>query len=280
MNRPVDSSFPFWLLSLLCVAAGFLTKWTAPAFFYMTVVPLLIWRRRMAAAPGLAAPGRTADRGRDLHRLGGGGGCESAGWDVLYQTVRAEALQHLSPAHQHEPYPWAEALTFPIRILAANLPLSAFAIFTLRPGFMERWNPGQQRVLQAMHCWVWPSLHLLEPYPRPRGAAQLPACRRDWRDWRRWCGSRWLADTSPKRCKASLAVAGIDLADRESGARRIDRAAALGPSAAASQGRTAGVAGAQAGTALSRPGEGRGLDVLLWRAGSPSGEFRPASLAL
>ena len=34
----------FLVLSLLCVAGGTLTKWTAPAFLYLTVIPLLIWR--------------------------------------------------------------------------------------------------------------------------------------------------------------------------------------------------------------------------------------------
>src|SRR5207302_11450568 len=41
--------FPWlwWLLALLCVAGGFLTKWTTPAFFYATAVPLLWWRGRL-----------------------------------------------------------------------------------------------------------------------------------------------------------------------------------------------------------------------------------------
>ena len=34
--------------ALLCVAGGTLTKWTAPAFFYLTVIPLLAWRRQLA----------------------------------------------------------------------------------------------------------------------------------------------------------------------------------------------------------------------------------------
>src|SRR5262245_39636018 len=37
----------WWLLSLLCVAGGLLTKWTAPVFFYGTAVPLLVWRGRL-----------------------------------------------------------------------------------------------------------------------------------------------------------------------------------------------------------------------------------------
>src|SRR5205823_14722485 len=41
---PRSSVWGWWLAALLCVAGGFLTKWTAPAFFYATAVPLL-WRR-------------------------------------------------------------------------------------------------------------------------------------------------------------------------------------------------------------------------------------------
>src|SRR5262249_4334879 len=42
--RISDFRFGWWLASLLCVAGGVLTKWTAPAFFYATVITLL-WRR-------------------------------------------------------------------------------------------------------------------------------------------------------------------------------------------------------------------------------------------
>src|SRR5947209_8871233 len=37
----------WWQAALLCVAGGLLTKWTAPAFFYLTAVPLLWWRGRL-----------------------------------------------------------------------------------------------------------------------------------------------------------------------------------------------------------------------------------------
>lgn len=151
------SSFLWWLLALLCVAGGFLTKWTAPAFFYMTAVPLLLWRGEWRLLFGRAHLGALLIASTLCVAWFVAAG-ESAGWDVLYQTVRAEALQHLSPAHQSEPYPWLDALTFPFRILAANLPLSAFALLTLRPGFSSRWNDSQRRLLQAMHCWAWPSL--------------------------------------------------------------------------------------------------------------------------
>src|SRR6267378_1081902 len=44
---PHVSLWFWWLGALLCVAGGILTKWTAPAFFYGTVVTLLWWRGRL-----------------------------------------------------------------------------------------------------------------------------------------------------------------------------------------------------------------------------------------
>ena len=43
----------WWLAALLCVAGGVLTKWTAPAFFYGTLIPLLWWRGRLRLLFGL-----------------------------------------------------------------------------------------------------------------------------------------------------------------------------------------------------------------------------------
>ena len=37
----------WWSAALLCVAGGVLTKWTAPVFFYGTIIPLLWWRDRL-----------------------------------------------------------------------------------------------------------------------------------------------------------------------------------------------------------------------------------------
>lgn len=196
------SSLPWWFLSLLCVAGGFLTKWTAPAFFYLTVVPLLVWRGEWRLLLG---------RGHVLAMLAAAGVCiswivaagMSAGWDVLYQTVSAEALQHLSPAHRHEPYPWLETLTFPFRILAANLPVAAFSLLTLRRGFTGGLSANQRRTWQAMHCWVWPNLifwsvipgHAVRhSFPLSPGLAGLAALT--------WIG--WLSPLSPLVASRSL----------------------------------------------------------------------------
>jgi hypothetical protein len=93
-----------------------------------------------------------------------------AGWDTFCDTVSREALQRFSPSHHREAlqqmqagrpaplYPWAEALVHPVKILAINLPWSAFALLTLRPCFFRLWDERGRRLLQALHCWVWPNL--------------------------------------------------------------------------------------------------------------------------
>src|SRR5205085_5054924 len=37
----------WWFAALACVAGGLFTKWTAPAFFYLTVVPFLALQGRL-----------------------------------------------------------------------------------------------------------------------------------------------------------------------------------------------------------------------------------------
>jgi 4-amino-4-deoxy-L-arabinose transferase-like glycosyltransferase len=159
----------WWLLALLCVAGGFLTKWTAPAFFYGTAVPLLWWRGRLRLLLGrghLLGAGLAAAVCLGWAALAVG----LTGWDAFYDTVSREALQRLSPEHHlealrelspsHQPqvYPWVAVLLHPVRTLAANLPWSAVALVTLWPGFARLWDERGRRLLQALHCWAWPNL--------------------------------------------------------------------------------------------------------------------------
>jgi 4-amino-4-deoxy-L-arabinose transferase-like glycosyltransferase len=175
--------WPWWQLALLCVAGGLLTKWTAPAFFYLTVVPLL-WRRGqlrillrpahifsvfIAALPCLAWAAAVAAQ---------------VGWTPLFDAIRSEALPRLSPAHHSRPYPWHELATFPICYLGANLPWSAAALWTLSPRFAQLWDEDGRRLLQLLHYWTWPNLlfwsivpghHLRHALPLQPGLAGLAA---------------------------------------------------------------------------------------------------------
>src|SRR5260370_38362002 len=80
------------------------------------------------------------------------------GWQEFYGTVSREALMRLSPSHHHRPYPWGESLIHPLRLLAAGLPCSAFALLSLRPSFSAQWDHGGRRLLQALHCWTWSNM--------------------------------------------------------------------------------------------------------------------------
>jgi 4-amino-4-deoxy-L-arabinose transferase-like glycosyltransferase len=186
----------WWHLALLCVAAGVLTKWTAPAFFYLTIVPLLAWRRRLrllVQLPHLMAALVAAS----LCAGWAVAVAQRVGWGVLWGTISREALLRLSPMDHPRPYPWAEVLTFPLLFLAANLPWSACIIPTFRRRFVASFDDRGQRLLQMLHAWTWVNLLFwaLVPGHRPRhalplqpGLAGLAAC--VWIAWLR--GSlRW-----------------------------------------------------------------------------------------
>jgi 4-amino-4-deoxy-L-arabinose transferase-like glycosyltransferase len=164
----------WWQLALLCVAGGVLTKWTAPAFFYLTVVPLLWWRGRLRLLLGLPHLGSAALAG-GLCLAWVAAAVSTAGWEAFRDTVLREALQRLSPRHHPRPYPWAEVLTFPLAFLAASLPWSVLAPLALRPSFARLWDERGRRLLQLLHCWTWANLLFwsLAPGHRPRHVLPL-----------------------------------------------------------------------------------------------------------
>jgi 4-amino-4-deoxy-L-arabinose transferase-like glycosyltransferase len=167
------SEWLWWQLALLCVAGGVLTKWTAPAFFYLTVVPLLGWRGRLRLLIGRAHLLSAALAGTLC--LGWAAAVVLAvGWQPFRDTVLREALQRLSPAHHSRPYPWAEVLTFPAEFLLANLPASAFALLALRPGFADLWDERGRRLLQTLHCWAWANLIFWSVVPGHKARHGLP----------------------------------------------------------------------------------------------------------
>ena len=147
----------FATVALLCVAAGTLTKWTAPAFFYLTAVPLLLWRRQLHLLFGW----------RHLLAVSiAVGACaawafavaQQVGWDTLVNTVRGEFAYRFHPPPKAKGYPWGEVVTYPLLVLAAHLPLSLFALRTLRPSFYRQCDDRGKLLLQLLHCWTWPSL--------------------------------------------------------------------------------------------------------------------------
>jgi 4-amino-4-deoxy-L-arabinose transferase-like glycosyltransferase len=150
-------AWAWWPAALVCVAGGFLTKWTAPAFFYGTAIPLLWWRGRLRLLWGRHHL-VSAALGAALCLAWITAAVSLTGWHEFYDTVSREAMQRLVPSHNHRPYPWVELLAHPLKLLAASLPWSVVAVFTFRPGFARRWDERGQRTLQALHCWLWPNL--------------------------------------------------------------------------------------------------------------------------
>jgi hypothetical protein len=155
-TRQHPRSLGYLLTSLLCVAGGTLTKWTAPAFFYLTVVPLLAWRRQLALLFGwrhlLAVTLAAAACGLWALAV-----VQQVGWDALADTVRKEAAYRFAPKAS-KGYPWADVLTYPLAVFAAHLPVSAFALLTFRPSVWKRFDDRGKLLLELLHCWTWPNL--------------------------------------------------------------------------------------------------------------------------
>ncbi len=147
----------WWVVSLLCVAGGFLTKWTAPAFFYLALAPFLWQRGRLRWLVGrehlLAASLCIALCGMWALVV-----AKQVGWQALYDTIYQEARQRFAPQTHGKPYPWAESLKFPLIVLGANLPWSIPALLTLRPAFLRSLGEDERRLMQLLHCWAWPNL--------------------------------------------------------------------------------------------------------------------------
>jgi 4-amino-4-deoxy-L-arabinose transferase-like glycosyltransferase len=188
------SFFFWWLAALLCVAGGVLTKWTAPAFFYGTAIPLL-WRRGRLRLLWCRPHLVSAVLGAGVCFAWAGAAIAQGGWDVFFETVSRQALMHLSPEHHHRPYPWTETLRHPFVILGASLPMSVFALPALWPGFARLWDERGRRLLQVLHCWTWPNLvfwtlvpahsprHCFPLFPGLGGLAAMV--------WLAWLTGRW-----------------------------------------------------------------------------------------
>lgn len=151
------SGWHWWLAALLCVAGGFLTKWTAPAFFYLTAIPFLWARghlRWLFFGPHLLACGVAIGLCATWALLV----ANEVGWSTLSETVYNEGAQRFAPKARGKPYPWLESFTFPALFLAANLPWAIPALWSLRPSFVRSLGEPERRLVQLLHCWAWPNL--------------------------------------------------------------------------------------------------------------------------
>jgi 4-amino-4-deoxy-L-arabinose transferase-like glycosyltransferase len=160
-----------WVLALGCVAGGTLTKWTAPAFFYLTVVPFLAWRGELARLLGwkhLLACGAAVG----VCALWACAVAERVGWPALLETIESEALYRLAPKSTERDS--LAVISYPLIVLAAHLPVAGFALLTFRPSFWARWDDRGRRLLQLLHCWTWPSLLFWSLVPNHNVRYALP----------------------------------------------------------------------------------------------------------
>lgn len=147
----------WWWLASLCMAAGTLTKWSAPVFFYAAAVPFLSWRgklRLLLARGHLTASALAAAVCISWVWIA----VEEAGWGLFYQTLRAEALTRLSYRHHAGDHTLALSLLHPVKVMAVNLPWSPFALLVLCRGFLAASDERRRRLVQAFYCWTWPNL--------------------------------------------------------------------------------------------------------------------------
>ena len=150
------ASAGYWVAALLCVAGGTLTKWTAPAFFYLTAVPLLAWRGQLARLFGWRHLLAVSIAGAAC-ALWAAAVVQEVGRDALVSTLRKEAEYRFAPKAS-KGYPWAELALYPLAVFAAHLPVSAFALRTFRPSFWAQFDDRGKLLLQLLHCWTWPNL--------------------------------------------------------------------------------------------------------------------------
>ena len=175
------------MLALLCVAGGTLTKWTAPAFFYLTVVPLLAWRGELAAARWLAAPGGVLCRGGSVRAVGDRGGAASRmGGADRYGRERGARI---GSRRSRRGAIRSTTGTYPLLVFAAHLPVAFFALLTFRPSFWAKWDDRGRLLLQLLHCWTWPNLLFWSLVPNHNVRYALPLLAgadgvgRDGTDW-------------------------------------------------------------------------------------------------
>ncbi|MFQ3592179.1 MAG: glycosyltransferase family 39 protein [Gemmataceae bacterium] len=159
-----------WLLAMSCVAGGLFTKWTGPAFFYLTAFVWLGYRGQLIRLLdvghllGLVSVGLlfTLWLWRVYHTAG----------DEFLATLEREALMRLLPSWHPRPYPWSELATFPVSFMLGCAPAVLFV-----PGLQcyRQWRPKQHAVLSLAWVWLFVNLVFWTVVPGHRPRHILPA---------------------------------------------------------------------------------------------------------
>lgn len=146
-----------WLMvAALALVAATLTKWTAPAFFILTVSSFALlsgrrraWRHWKPWAALLLAGG--------LVLLWVAAVVHQVGFEVFRDTLQREAIYRLLPS-VNKTDGWLAQPSFPLRVLGALFPISLPALSVLHPHYYRRIPLPARSLVLFFHCWTWPNL--------------------------------------------------------------------------------------------------------------------------
>jgi hypothetical protein len=80
------------------------------------------------------------------------------GFDLLYETVRKEAMQRVGGEGGSRGFPWLSALTFAPLVIATNLPWAFLAMLSLLPKVRNSLTERERDLWRLGHGWLWPNL--------------------------------------------------------------------------------------------------------------------------
>lgn len=173
------------LASLLALLAATLTKWTAPAFYALTMAPWLLWTgrwRQVLCWQWLTAIVLIAV-------LGGAwllAVSRAVGWASVWETLAAEAAYRLTPHPAAKGASLPERFLFPLKVIAGLLPASALALYVTicvgvrfgrdRKGeaFSGAVLPGRPDWTLFLCCWAWINLAFWALVPNSNVRYVLP----------------------------------------------------------------------------------------------------------
>lgn len=151
--RTENSRLLWWILALLCVAGGVLTKWTGFLFFYVMAIPVLAryrqlwrlfhWHHLLAALIGAAVVWSWL--GAVVYQLG---------WNEVIGMLWKEGAPRVLHGQSTSQHLLLETLIHPFKVLGIALPWSAIALI----GLWRRTTPlasiADNPLELSLWCWA------------------------------------------------------------------------------------------------------------------------------
>ncbi len=153
----------WWVLALVCVGCGMLTKWTACIYFYAGVIPFLAWRRQTRLFLSVGH-GIGAGLAMSLFVCWFLAVLQQVGWDAFWLSLKAEALPRVLAA-EHRGGVWLETFLHPFKVIIVVLPWSLIGCLALHPYYWRHDHATLRRWVQALLCWFGGNLLLFTLLP-------------------------------------------------------------------------------------------------------------------